>query len=58
MFSPKTMEKQHSPPDVNADMAKLGVEASTARDVDFGQVLEVESTPELQRKVLLKLDLL
>lgn len=53
------MEKQQSPPEAKAsDVGKLGVETSTARDVDFGQVLEVESTPELRRKVLLKLDLL
>lgn len=28
-----------------------------AQDVDLGQILEVESTPELERKVLWKLDL-
>lgn len=28
-----------------------------AQDVDLGQILEVQSTPELERKVLWKLDL-
>lgn len=53
------MEKQDSSPEANAShMGKLKVESSTAWDAGFGQVLEVESTPELQRKVLVKLDLL
>jgi hypothetical protein len=53
------MEKEYSHPEMNAaDMSTLKVESSTGRDGDFDQVLEVESTPELQRKVLLKLDLL
>lgn len=31
--------------------------APAAQDVGLGQMLEVESTPELERKVLWKLDL-
>lgn len=54
-----TMEKQHPSSEANAsDMGKIKAETSTAWDAGFGQVLEVESTPEQQRKVLLKLDLL
>ncbi|CAI7586237.1 unnamed protein product [Penicillium pancosmium] len=53
------MEKKDMPPDQDApglDMVKMG-STPAARDVDFGQVLETTSTPELERKVLWKLDL-
>jgi len=45
--------------DANApdlDIKKLD-SSPAARDVDFGQVLETAVTPELERKVLWKLDL-
>lgn len=42
--------------DTGLDMVKMG-STPAARDVDFGQVLETTSTPELERKVLWKLDL-
>ncbi|KAJ5388899.1 hypothetical protein N7509_011440 [Penicillium cosmopolitanum] len=53
------MEKKDMPPDQDTpglDMVKMG-STPAARDVDFGQVLETTSTPELERKVLWKLDL-
>ncbi|KAL4891479.1 major facilitator superfamily domain-containing protein [Aspergillus ambiguus] len=37
---------------------KLRAEESMARDVDLGQMLEVEATPEQQRRVLWKLDII
>ena len=43
------MENQHG-------LEKLKVEDSVMRDVDFGHVLEVETTPEMGKKVLRKLD--
>lgn len=54
------MEKQQAPPSggpADLDMLKLE-QNSAARDVDFGQVLETAATPEMERKVLWKLDLL
>lgn len=54
------MEKQQPSPGgdtVDLDMLKIEPN-STARDVDFGQVLETTSTPEMERRVLWKLDLL
>lgn len=42
---------------VDLDMLKIEPN-STARDVDFGQLLETISTPKMERKVLWKLDLL
>jgi hypothetical protein len=59
------MEKQPSnvptgPPPVENELddLKLRAEASLARDVDLGQMLEVEATPEEQRRVLWKLDMM
>lgn len=43
--------------DTKPDLGTLKVESgSAARDVDFGQVLEVETTPAMEKKVLRKLD--
>lgn len=52
------MEK-HEPSsgDVQPGVEKLEVDDSIMRDMDFGQVLEVETTPEMDKKVLRKLDL-
>ncbi|KAI2855308.1 hypothetical protein CBS63078_4802 [Aspergillus niger] len=56
------MEKQHNdpPPGVTPELddLKLKEEATLARDVGLGQVLEVEATPEQERKVLRKLDII
>lgn len=57
-----TMEKQHNdpPPGMTPELddLKLKDEATLARDVGLGQVLEVEATPEQERKVLRKLDIM
>ncbi|KAJ5371514.1 uncharacterized protein N7496_007606 [Penicillium cataractarum] len=53
------MEKQPTPPPggtVDLDMVKVRSHLD-ARDVDIGQVLETHATPEMERKVLWKLDL-
>lgn len=54
------MEKQRSSlADGRVDLDLLKIEpSSAARDVDFGQVLEAPSTPEMERKVLWKIDLM
>lgn len=54
------MGKQQPPPSGGpADLDLLKIEqSSAARDVDFGQVLETTATPQMERKVLWKLDLL
>lgn len=54
------MEKQQPPADGGGvDIDKLKVDTTpAARDVDFGQVLETNATPQMERKVLWKLDLL
>lgn len=56
------MEKQHTDPPPGAtpelDDLKVKEEATLARDVGLGQVLEVEATPEQERKVLRKLDIM
>lgn len=52
------MEKQDAPSGTakqDLGMLKLDL-SSAARDVDFGQVLEVEATPAMEKKVLRKLD--
>jgi hypothetical protein len=53
------MEKQQPPPGgAEYDIGKLKIDShSAARDVDFGQVLEVETNPALEKKVLKKIDL-
>ncbi|KAJ5813222.1 hypothetical protein N7447_010245 [Penicillium robsamsonii] len=53
------MGEQHLPPGgTNPDLAMLKVEPSSGiRDVDFGQVLEIETTPAIEKRVLRKLDL-
>jgi hypothetical protein len=56
-----TVEKQHgNSTGVRPEMddLKLEREISIAKDVDLGQVLGVDATPEQERKVLLKLDLM
>lgn len=53
------MEKQPPPlggGTVDVDVLKMET-TPAARDVDFGQVLETHATPEMERKVLWKLDL-
>jgi hypothetical protein len=53
------MEKQPPPPPggtVDLDMLKARSHLDP-RDVDLGQVLEMHTTPEMERKVLWKLDL-
>ncbi|KAJ5945458.1 hypothetical protein N7516_005626 [Penicillium verrucosum] len=52
------MGKQQLPSeDTKPDLGTLKVESgSAARDVDFGQVLEVETTPAMEKKVLRKMD--
>lgn len=55
------MEKQHDAPPVTMpeiDDFKLEPQASVAKDVDLGQMLGMEVTPQQERKVLLKLDLM
>ncbi|KAJ5159382.1 uncharacterized protein N7482_006386 [Penicillium canariense] len=52
------MEKEQPPPSggtLDVDIVKVG-SSPAARDVDLGQVLETNITPELARKVLWKLD--
>ncbi|KAJ5336079.1 hypothetical protein MYU51_009501 [Penicillium brevicompactum] len=51
------MEK-HQPPsgDAQSGAEKLQVDDSIMRDIDFGQVLDAETTPEMEKKVLRKLD--
>lgn len=55
------MEKQtpHDPSGATTDMDDLKAARlpSAARDIALGQMLEVEATPELERKVVWKLDL-
>lgn len=52
-------KKSHPLGDNTVDLDILKVQsAPAARDVDFGQVLETNVTPALERKVLWKLDLL
>lgn len=54
------MEKEQPPSGggtVDLDLLKVDPNPTT-RDVDFGQVLETSATPEMERKVLWKLDLL
>lgn len=29
---------------------------NTGRDIDLGQILEVETSPQLERKILMKID--
>ncbi|KAJ5357073.1 hypothetical protein N7517_011682 [Penicillium concentricum] len=52
------MGEQHLPSGgIKPDLAMLKVESSSAiRDVDYGQVLEIETTPAMEKKVLRKLD--
>lgn len=51
------MEKQQSPSGAKPDLGVLKVgSAPAARDVDFGQVLEMETSPAMEKKVLRKLD--
>ncbi|KAL3459466.1 major facilitator superfamily domain-containing protein [Aspergillus heterothallicus] len=49
------MEKQHT--STAGDEPKLEKVSSLARDVDLGQVLDFEVTPEEEKKVLRKLDM-
>lgn len=51
------MEKHETAESSGDKYLKSDVEYS-ARDFDLGQIVNVESTPEEQRKVLRKLDLL
>ncbi|CAG8147876.1 unnamed protein product [Penicillium salamii] len=52
------MEKdQPSSGGAQSGVDKLKVDDSIMRDVDFGEVLQVETSPELDKKVLRKLDL-
>ncbi|CAI7595373.1 unnamed protein product [Penicillium viridicatum] len=51
------MGKQLPSEDTKPDLGTLKVESSSAtRDLDFGQVLEVKTTPAMEKKVLRKLD--
>ncbi|GAB1199404.1 hypothetical protein APSETT444_008752 [Aspergillus pseudonomiae] len=55
------MEKQQEvPPGTTPEIddLKLGPETSVAKDVDLGQMLGMDITPQQERKVLLKLDLM
>ncbi|PYH95668.1 pantothenate transporter [Aspergillus ellipticus CBS 707.79] len=53
------MERQHTYPPEVAELDDLKKdEASLARDVGLEKVLEVEATPEQERKVLRKLDMI
>ncbi|CAG8163243.1 unnamed protein product [Penicillium salamii] len=49
------MERQQSHPD---EKNMKGEGESLGRDMDLGQVLAVQSTPEQERRVLWKLDLI
>ncbi|CAG7954690.1 unnamed protein product [Penicillium olsonii] len=51
------MEKQRISGEAHPDLDKLKVDDTIMRDVDFGEVLQVETTPEMDKKVLKKLDL-
>jgi hypothetical protein len=54
------MEKEQPPSrgrTVELDLLKVDP-SPTTHDVDFGQVLGTSATPEMERKVLWKLDLL
>jgi hypothetical protein len=52
------MEKQEVPSEgTKPDLGMLKLDStSAASDVDFGQVLGVETTPEMEKRVLRKLD--
>ncbi|RJE18533.1 hypothetical protein PHISCL_09126, partial [Aspergillus sclerotialis] len=51
-----TLEKHQSPEEAVSDLDHKKVVPPAVRDVDVGQMLEVDSTPAEQRKVLWKLD--
>lgn len=53
------MEKRQAPSAGGAaELAETKIQSTlVARDVDIGQILETHATPEMERKVLLKLDL-
>lgn len=51
-----TLEKHPSPEETVSDLDHKKIVSPAVRDVDVGQMLEVDSTPGEQRKVLWKLD--
>jgi hypothetical protein len=51
------MDKQQpSLQGAESGIEKLNIDESVIRDVNFGLVFEVETTPEIEKKVLRKLD--
>lgn len=50
------LEKHQSPTEAVSDFDDKKIVPPSVRDVDVGQMLEVDATPEEQRKVLWKLD--
>lgn len=55
------MEKSHTQQSVTAQISDLkamvaGDMATNGKDIDLGQILEVPTSPQLERKVLMKID--
>lgn len=51
-------DSQHSPSDMPSDVGGVKLEGPIMSiDTALGEMLEVESSPELEKRVLLKIDL-
>lgn len=55
------MEKIHAQQSATTQISDLkamvaGDMSTTDKDIDLGQILEVETSPQLERKVLMKID--
>lgn len=55
------MEKSHTQQSVTAQISDLkamvaGDMATNCKDLDLGQILDVATSPQLERKVLMKID--
>lgn len=53
----KTHAEQSAPTQISDLKAMVADDmANTGRDIDLGQILEVETSPYLERKILMKID--
>lgn len=53
----KTRAEQSAPTQISDLKAMVADDmANTGRDIDLGQILEVETSPYLERKILMKID--
>lgn len=55
------MEKTHAEQSATRQISDLKAMVAddmgnTGRDIDLGQILEVETSPQLERKILMKID--